>query len=77
MPHATSLQVGAFGELRNAEALRARLARLYPDVVVVPIDRDGVRLHCVRLGGLASEREVTARLAALRAAGYSPIRVRD
>src|SRR5262249_58756238 len=57
-PHTASLQVGAFREPGNAEALRGRLAGLFPDVTVVPVVRDGVRLHCVRLGGLAAEHEV-------------------
>lgn len=74
--HRASLQVGSFVRAENAEALRARLAHDFNDVEVVAITRDGILYQSVRVRA-ADERQLTARAAALRDAGYSPVRIRD
>ena len=71
-----SLQVGSFVVAENAEALRARLAQDFDDVEVVATTREGIRYQTVRVRA-ADEHQLTARAAALRDAGYSPVRVRD
>lgn len=75
-PHREGLQVGAFLRPENAQALRERMARLFNDVEVVSVTRGGVRYHSVRVRA-ADGHQLAARAAALRAAGYAPVRVRD
>jgi hypothetical protein len=72
-----SLQVGAFRDPANARALAATLSARFPGVRIDPVTRDGVAYHCVRLGGFADQYALAARADALRAAGYSSLRVRD
>ena len=73
-PIGRSLQVGAFRDAANANALAAKLSELFPDVRVVTVMRGGTPLHCVRLGGFADEYALAARADQLRAAGYASIR---
>jgi cell division protein FtsN len=77
--HATTgaLQVGAFVNPATADALRARLAPRFPGVTVSPARRDGTTYHRVRVGGFASAQELEAGARALRAAGFTPVRVRE
>jgi DedD protein len=74
--HRESLQVGSFLRAENAEALRARLAQEFKDVEVVAVTRGGIRYHTVRIRA-ANERQLATRAAALRGAGFTPVRVRD
>jgi cell division septation protein DedD len=73
---ATELQVGAFRNEDNAEALRAKLAGRFQNVTVSPVTRDGRTLHLVRVGGFRSEQDLGLAAAALRTDGHKPIRVR-
>jgi hypothetical protein len=73
----TRLQVGAFRDPANAEALRRTLAARFAHVTVSTVTRGGVTFHRVRLDGFADEAAVQAALAALRRNGLQPIRVRD
>jgi len=64
------LQIGAFGDPRNAERLRARLTTqlLTEDIRVLAPEASGPSLYKVRIGPLSSERDavrLTERLAAL------------
>jgi cell division protein FtsN len=71
-----TLQLGAFRSAENAKALRERVGRLFPDARVENVTVGGVEYHRVRLGA-ASERDLAARAATLKAAGFSTVRVRD
>jgi hypothetical protein len=71
-----TLQLGAFRSAENAETLRQQVARLYPDARVSNVTVKGVAYHRVRLGA-TNERDLAARAAALRAAGFATVRVRD
>jgi hypothetical protein len=75
-PSAQALQLGAFRSAENAETLREQVARLYPDARVSNVTVKGVQYHRVRLGA-TSERDLAARAAALQAAGFATVRVRD
>ena len=72
-----ALQVGAFRQPEHAEAVRARLASQFPDVHVSPFVHDGTTLYGVRVGRFASEADLALAAAAMRAAGFTPLRVRD
>jgi cell division protein FtsN len=72
-----ALQVGAFVNPATADALRARLAPRFPGVAVSPATRDGTTYHRVRVGGFASAQELDDVARALRAAGFTPVRVRE
>jgi cell division septation protein DedD len=72
-PGGLALQVGAFRNAENAEALRRRLAQDFARVYVTTVERDGGTYHRVLVGGFASERERSAAAAALRSAGYAPL----
>lgn len=71
-----SLQLGAFRSAENAETLRERVARIFPEAQVSNVTVKGVEYHRVRLGA-GNERDLTARAAALKAAGFPTVRVRD
>jgi hypothetical protein len=75
-PSGQALQLGAFRSAENAETLRQQVARLYPDARVSNVTVKGVAYHRVRLGA-TNERDLAARAAALRAAGFATVRVRD
>jgi cell division protein FtsN len=70
------LQLGAFRSAENAETLREQVARLYPEARVSNVTVKGVEYHRVRLGA-SSERDLAVRAAALRAAGFAAVRVRN
>jgi hypothetical protein len=74
---AGALQVGAFVRAASADALRARLASRFPAVAVSPATRDGTTYYRVRVTGFANAHERDAAERALRASGFSPVRVRD
>lgn len=71
------IQVGAFVSAATADALRAELAAKYPEVFVTRSDRGAVTYHRVRIAGFTTTAQLDAAMAALRAAGYPVIRVRD
>jgi cell division protein FtsN len=75
-PSREALQLGAFRSAENAESLREQVARLYPDARVSNVTVKGVEYHRVRIGA-TSERDLAARAAALRAAGFAAVRVRN
>jgi hypothetical protein len=52
------------------------MAHTFNDVEIVSVTRGGARLHSVRVRA-ADEHQLAARAAALRAAGFDPVRVRD
>jgi outer membrane biosynthesis protein TonB len=72
-----ALQVGAFVRSASADALRSRLAPRFPGVVVSPATRDGTTYYRVRIAGFANGEARDAAARALRASGYTPVRVRD
>jgi cell division septation protein DedD len=73
----TALQVAAYRTRMAAEALRVKLGDRFGAVSITTVERDGTTYHRVRVGGFASEADLGAAAAALRAAGYAPMRVRD
>jgi cell division septation protein DedD len=77
VPSGPALQLGAFVRADAAEALRRTLAARWPNVYVSASARDGVTYHRVRIGGFASPHDRDATAAALRAAGYSAVPVRE
>ncbi len=73
------LQVGAFGDQRNAERLRSRLIteHLNDDIRIVEPELAGAPLYKVRIGPLASEQDadrVSQQLAALGVATLHRVR---
>jgi hypothetical protein len=72
-----ALQVAAFVRAASADALRARLAPQFPSVVVSAATRDGTTYYRVRIAGFASAHDLDAAARALRASGYTSVRVRD
>jgi cell division protein FtsN len=75
-PSGPVLQLGAFRSPENAESLREQVARLYPDAHVSNAMVKGVEYHRVRVGA-HNARDLEARAAALRAAGFATVRVRN
>jgi rare lipoprotein A len=68
------LQLGAFGERANAEALRRRLeADGFQPVFLASNEADGARLYRVRLGPLSGVDDADRVSANLTQAGYRPI----
>jgi rare lipoprotein A len=70
------VQVGAFGELANAEGLAARLrAAGFGNARVVTSEETGRTLHRVRVGPVASSSEFDAVRAQLARAGFGETRL--
>jgi rare lipoprotein A len=68
------LQIGAFGERANAEALRRRLeADGFQPVFLAANEAGGARLYRVRLGPLSGVDEADRVSAELKRSGYAPI----
>jgi hypothetical protein len=72
-----ALQVGAFSTEANAAELRRRLGDRFGATRVASVERDGRRYFRVRVEGFAREADRRAAAEALRAAGFSPVPVRD
>lgn len=73
-PH-VSLQVGAFRDMRSANALRTNLSRSFPDVHISTIDSGGEPLHRVRVGRFGTAEESLPLKQRLQAMGYPSFRV--
>lgn len=71
----SSLQVGAFRELKSAADLRARLQKDFPDVYISTIDSGGEALYRVRVGHFTDEAAADRTKAALQSAGFASFRV--
>lgn len=71
------LQIGAFGDPRNAERLRARLTTqlLTQDIRVLAPEASGPPLYKVRIGPLSSERDANRLTEQLAALGMEPPRI--
>lgn len=71
------LQIGAFGDPRNAERLRARLTTqlLTQDIRVLAPEASGPPLYKVRIGPLSSERDATRLTEQLAALGMETPRI--
>jgi rare lipoprotein A len=65
-----TFQVGAFGVRENAERLKAKLSRTYPNVHIVPFDRGDRVLYRVRIGHAATLEEAAAYEARLIRNGF-------
>lgn len=66
------LQIGAFGSADNAEKAQLKLASISgQSVTVVPVDREGQRLHRVLVGPLRAGISVDGLIERLVNAGYS------
>lgn len=65
-----TFQVGAFGVRQNAERLRAKLSRSYPNAHIVRFDRGDRILYRVRIGRAATLEEAAAYEAYLIANGF-------
>jgi rare lipoprotein A len=63
------VQVGAFSDLDNAEAVRQQLSGLGP-VEVAQLDGSNGPIHRVRLGPINNQDEAQSALAQIRDAGY-------
>ena len=65
-----TFQVGAFGVRENAERLKAKLSRTYPNVHIAPFDRGDRVLDRVRIGHAATFKEAAAYEAHLIENGF-------
>ena len=65
------VQVGAFRNEENADAVQAELATRYTPVNLVPIETAGGRFYRVRVGRMTTEAEARQLETELRAAGQS------
>lgn len=74
---AAYVQVGSFGNPANADAVAAQLSALGYDVRMGRLTSGGTVLRVVLAGPFASQIDLNAALAALRAQGYSDAFVRS
>jgi rare lipoprotein A len=65
-----TFQVGAFGVRENAERLKAKLSRTYPNAHITPFDRGDRILYRVRIGHAATLKEAAAVEAYLIRSGF-------
>lgn len=70
---AFSIQAGAFGSRKNADALRSRLEGLNRRPYLQIINRGGEILYCVRVGHFKTRARAGAALRKLQAAGFDGV----
>jgi rare lipoprotein A len=68
-----TLQLGSFTQLENAQQLRDRLARSFPDVVIAPLKSRETTYYRVHLGTFTTRTDAEERARQVSQSGYSAI----
>jgi rare lipoprotein A len=68
-----TLQLGSFTQLENAQQLRDRAAKSFPDVIIAPLQSKDTTYYRVHLGAFPSWTDAEERARQVTQAGYSVI----